>query len=544
MYQDIQLNQIFRKIFINNSEVKLFTDYGGSTYTYGEASKLMLQMHSYFNLCGVKPGDKIALIGGNTAHWGISFLAIMSYGAVVVPILPEFPAADVMHIVDHSDSKLILAGDAQLSKLNSTEAEQVEAIMNITTLESSWARTNEAMNFWKGNQGNDDKYTIDTLFATPFIDENVGVISYTSGTSGFSKGVLLPYRAIKSNVVFALENMELLPGYTILSFLPMAHVFGMIFDFLFPIASGCHITFLNKLPTPKVLVEAFSEVKPYLILSVPLVIEKIYFKQIKPALNKPMMKFLLKTPFKKIIYKKLHDKLVDTFGGRFKELIVGGAAINKEVDDFFRAINFPFLVGYGMTECAPLISYKNWREAKAGSAGVLVNRLEMKIESPNPQEIPGEILIKGDNVMLGYYKNAEATAESFTADGWLKTGDLAIVDNDGFIFIKGRSKNMLLSATGQNIYPEEIEPRFSTENFIAECVVVQRDLKLVALVYPDFEMLRLHKIDKDKIADKLNQCRLRINENLAKYNQIAEIEIRDEEFEKTPKKSIKRYLYS
>lgn len=544
MYQDIQLNQIFRKIFIENPEVKLFSDYGGCSYTYGNAAKLMLQMHAYFDLCGIKSGDKVALIGGNTAHWGISFLATMSYGATLVPILPEFPAADVMHIIEHSDAKLVLAGEAQLSKLNPSEAPQVEAIMNISKLETAWAKTDAAMNFWKAGSGANSKFTLDTLFNTPFANEAVGIISYTSGTSGFSKGVLLPYRAIKSNVVFACEHMPLVPGDNILSFLPMAHVFGMIFDFLFPIALGCHITFLSKLPTPKVLVEAFAEVKPRLILSVPLVIEKIYFKQVKPALDKPLMKLLLKTPLKSLIHKKLHAKLSAVFGGNFLELVVGGAAINSEVENFFRSIKFPFVVGYGMTECAPLITYTGWRNTKEKSAGQLIDRLEMRIDSTDPQNQPGEILIKGDNVMLGYYKNPDATAESFTADGWLRTGDLGVVDADGFLFIKGRSKNMLLSGTGQNIYPEEIEPRFTSEEFIAECVLVQRDHKLVALVYPDFDMLRLHKVSEDKISEELDTCRKRINDHLAKYSQVAALEIRSEEFEKTPKKSIKRYLYS
>ncbi len=544
MYEQIQVNSIFRDVFLKNPEVKLFSDYGADSYTYGDAAKLMLQFHEYFHLCGIQKGDKIALIGANTTHWGISFLAVMSYGAVVVPILPEFPAHDVMHIIQHSESKLVLAGNAQLSKLDIPEAPLLEAVMNINTLESSWAKTAEALNFWKGNQNSNGKYTLDTLFADPFNDEDVAVISYTSGTSGFSKGVLLPYRAIKSNLVFARENMELLPGYNILSFLPMAHVFGMIFDFLFPISSGCHITFLTKLPTPKVLVEAFDTVKPFLILSVPLVIEKIYFKQIKPALEKPLLKILLKTPLKKLIYKKLNEKITAVFGGRFKELIVGGAALNTEVEEFFRTIKFPFVVGYGMTECAPLISYKNWRETKKGSAGALVNRLELKIDSNDPYHVPGEILIRGENIMLGYYKNPEATAEAIDADGWLHTGDLGITDEDNFIFIKGRSKNMLLSSSGQNIYPEEIEAKYSSEDYIAECVVVQREQKLVVLVYPDYDALKLAKVANAKIPHVLDECRIRINKQLAKYSQIAEVVIQEEEFIKTPKKSIKRYLYS
>ncbi|MFV0522331.1 MAG: AMP-binding protein [Mangrovibacterium sp.] len=544
MYEQIQINEIFRKTFLDNPEVKLFSDYGGNSYTYGDAAKLMFQFHEYFDLCGIQKGDKIALIGANSALWGISFLAIMSYGAVVVPILPDFPAADVMHIIKHSDAKIVLADQIQLEKLTPKESELLQAIMNINTLESNWARKSELIDFWKGNGAASNKYNYDTLFAQPFIDEEIGVISYTSGTSGFSKGVVLPYRAIKSNLVFARDSMELLPGYKILSFLPMAHVFGMIFDFLFPISAGCHITFLTKLPTPKILLEAFGTVKPYLILSVPLVIEKIYFKQIKPVLDKPILHFLLQTPFRKLIYKKLNKRIMDVFGGEFQELVIGGAALNKEVEQFFRAIKFPFVVGYGMTECAPLISYKNWRETKAGSAGAIVNRLEFKIDSDDPFHKPGEILIRGENVMLGYYKNPEDTAESIDKEGWLHTGDLGITDEDNFIFLKGRSKNMLLSSSGQNIYPEEIEPRYCSENYIAECVIVQREQKLIALVFPDHDALRLAKISGTNIAKVLDECRVNINKQLAKYSQIAEIEVRDIEFEKTPKKSIKRYLYS
>ncbi|MFV0291276.1 MAG: AMP-binding protein [Mangrovibacterium sp.] len=542
-YKDTQLNQIFRNVFLDNLHTPMFTDYGGATYTHEDASKLICQLHEFFHLCNIQKGDKIALIGANTAHWGISFLAIMSYGAVVVPILPEFTAPDVMHIITHSESKLVLAGDNQLAKLNLSETELVQAVVNITTLEGYWAKEEPYLNFWKG-QHTSKKYTLDTLFTESFADEEVGIISYTSGTSGFSKGVLLPYRSIKSNLIFARENMNLKAGYEILSFLPLAHVFGMIFDFLFPISEACHITFLTKLPTPKVLVEAFGKIKPHLILSVPLIIEKIYFKQVKPALDKPLMKLLLKTPLKHLLYKKLNQKLSAVFGGRFLEVVIGGAALNKEVEDFFRAIQFPFSIGYGMTECGPLISYKNWNATKASSSGAIVDRLEYRIDSPNHFQTPGEILIKGDNVMLGYYKNPEATSNSIDADGWLHTGDLGITDAEHFIFIKGRSKNMLLGASGQNIYPEEIEPRLSAEPFIAECLLVQRDQKLVALVYPDHEALRLAKVPKAKIAQALDACRVNSNKHLAKYCQIAELEIREEEFEKTPKKSIKRYLYS
>lgn len=544
MYSEIQLNQLFRAPFIDTPDFHLFTDYGGNSYTYGEAAKLMLQLHEYFDLCGIERGDKIALVGANTAHWGISFLAIMSYGAVVVPILPEFPAADAMHIIAHSESRLVLADHTQLNKLKTDELNAIEAILNISTLESAWAKTAATLNFWKGGVSSSEKYPIDSLFATPFPEEQVGIISYTSGTSGFSKGVLLPYCSIKSNLVFARENIGIESGHSILSFLPLAHVFGMIFDFLFPISRGCHITFLTKLPTPSVLIEAFGKVRPHLILSVPLVIEKIYFKQIKPTLKKPLVKFLLQTPLKSLIYSKIKSKLSQSFGGRFIELVVGGAAMNSEVEHFFHAMKFPFAMGYGMTECGPLISYKNWRETKISSSGALVDRLEMKIDSPNPMHTPGEILIRGENVMLGYYKNPEATAESIDSEGWLHTGDLGITDKENFIFIKGRSKSMLLGASGQNIYPEEIEPRFASEKLIAECLVVQRGQKLVALVYPDYELLKRAKIADNQIVSELDKCRVRVNKKLAKYSQIAELEIRNEAFEKTPKKSIKRFLYS
>jgi len=536
----------YRQSFQQNKDLLLFSDYEGINYSYEEAAKLICQIHGFFEKCGLAKGDKVALLGRNSSHWGITFLATISYGAVAVPILPDFNPADVHHIVGHSESKILFAGDQLLEKLDLNEMPQLEAVLSLQRMDPVWAKTSEILNFWRQPDSKRAPFNLENLMPAELEDEDICVISYTSGTSGFTKGVLLPARSLVSNIRFARDHMPLKQGEKIVSFLPMAHVFGLLFEFLFPATLGCHITFLTKAPTPQIIVKAFKEIQPHLILSVPLVIEKIYNKQIQPALEKPVMNFLLKVPgIKNLLYKKVKQKLVETFGGRFYEIVIGGAALNREVEDFFRKIKFPFTIGYGMTECGPLISYQAWNKTQPYSAGVLVDRMQLKIDSADPYREVGEIMVKGPNVMAGYYKNPEATAQSIDDDGWLRTGDLGVTDANNFIYIRGRSKNMLLGPSGQNIYPEEIEAKLSSQHFIMECVVVDREGKLVALVYPDYDNLQSHHHNTPEyVAHVMEEYRVRVNKELAKYSQISKIELVEEEFEKTPKRNIKRFLYA
>ncbi|WP_163716003.1 AMP-binding protein [Mangrovibacterium lignilyticum] len=536
----------YKQSFQENKDFQVFSDYEGISYTYGDAAKLIYQIHGFFEQCQLKKGDKVALFGRNSSHWGITFLATISYGAVAVPVLPDFNPADVHHIVKHSESKLLFAADQLFEKLDLAEMNGLQAVISLQRMDPVWAKTTEILNFWRLPNTSRPPFSTDIFMPVELEDEDICVISYTSGTSGFTKGVILPARSLKSNIRFAREHMPLKQGDQIVSFLPMAHVFGLLFEFLFPVTLGCHITFLTKPPTPQIIVKAFKEVKPHLILSVPLVIEKIYNKQIQPALEKPLMSFLLKVPgINTLLHRKVKQKLVETFGGRFYEIVIGGAALNREVEDFFRKIKFPFTIGYGMTECGPLISYQSWDKTRPHSAGKLVDQLQLKIDSADPYNEVGEIMVKGDHVMAGYYKNPEATAQTIDEDGWLRTGDLGITDPNNFIYIRGRSKNMLLGPSGQNIYPEEIEAKLSSQHFIQECVVVDRDGKLVALVFPDYECLQIHHHSKpEDISRIIDDYRLKVNKELAKYSQISKIELVETEFEKTPKRNIKRYLYT
>jgi len=541
-----KLIDYYRNAFRQNKGLQVFSDYEGISYTYDDAAKLIYQLHGFFEQCRLKKGEKVAILGRNSSHWGITFLATISFGAVAVPILPDFNPADVHHIVRHSESKILFAGDQLLEKLDLNEMPAVEAVLSLQRMDPIWAKTNETLNFWR----------LPNLQRTPFSEElfmpneldegDICVISYTSGTSGFTKGVLLPARSLVSNICFAREHMPLKQGEKIVSFLPMAHVFGLLFEFLFPVTLGCHITFLTKAPTPQIIVKAFKEIRPHLILSVPLIIEKIYNKQIQPALERPLASLLLKVPgIRNLLHKKVRKKLVETFGGRFYEIVIGGAALNHDVEDFFRKIKFPFTIGYGMTECGPLISYEAWNKTKAHSAGKLVDRMEIRIDSTDPHHEVGEIMVKGPNVMAGYHKNPEATAQTINEDGWLRTGDLGIIDQNNFIYIRGRSKNMLLGPSGQNIYPEEIEAKLNNSHFILECVVVGREGKLIALVYPDHENLQVHHyIKPEEISRMMEEYRLKVNKELARYSQISKIELVDTEFEKTPKRNIKRFLYT
>jgi len=536
---------LYQQSFAENWDLPGFSDYRGSVYTYGEAARLIRRMHLFFELCQLSAGDKVALLGRNSANWGITFLAVITYGAVAVPVLPDFNPDNVHHIIRHSDARFLFATDLLLQRLNLEEMPDLEAVIHLNQLTPAFVRNPNVKGAWEQSRKLSTDLSAATFRLKKLPENALCVISYTSGTSGFTKGVMLSVKNMASNIVYARDHMPLKAGDRIVSFLPMAHVFGLLFEFLFPLTLGCHITFLTKAPTPPVIMAAFSEIRPHLILSVPLVIEKIYNKQILPALKKPVIRFFMYIPgISAVLRKKVKKKLIETFGGRFHEIVIGGAALGRDVELFFRKINFPFTVGYGMTECAPLIAYAAWDISKPFSAGKLVDRMQIRIDSPDPYREVGEILVKGDHVMIGYYKDEEATRQAIDADGWLHTGDLGIIDRGNYVFIKGRSKNMLLGASGQNIYPEEIEIRLSNLPFISECVVVDRDGKLVALVFADTEKMQEQHVREEQLLRIMEENRILVNRELPRYSQVSRIELVAAEFEKTPKQSIKRYLYS
>jgi len=522
-------------------------DWEGRELSYGEVADEIMRLHEVFRICRVTPGDKIALLGRNSASWAVVWLAAVTYGAVVVPILPDFRPDDVHHIVNHSDAVLFFVADALFAALDADKLHDVGAVFSLAELrvlhcrKESLARSLADVLVPARPQTRPPE-----RFQLPAVgDEQLAAIVYTSGTTGFSKGVMLPHRSLLANVVFARKNMPLEPGDTIVSFLPLAHAFGCAFEFLFPFTAGCAITFLAQTPSPQIILEAFSKVRPRLILSVPLVIEKIYAKRLRPALEKETTKLLMKIPpVRRILYRKIREKLVAVFGGRFREIVIGGAALNGDVERFFSAIGFPFTCGYGMTECGPLISYSGWRDHEPGGVGRKVDTLEVRIDSADGRRVPGEILVRGVNVMSGYYKNPEATSAAIDADGWLHTGDLGVVAAGGTIFIRGRSKTMFLGPSGQNIYPEEIEAKLNSLPFVGESLVIERNGKLFALVYPDLERVDQLRLDERELVRRMEKNRLALNRILPPYASIAKIDVYSEEFQKTPTRKIKRFLYS
>ncbi len=532
-----------------NWDLPGLSNFDGKTLTYEEIADRITFLHQIFNNFKIKPGDKIALLGKNSVNWAVAYLATVTYGAVVVPILPDFHANDIHHIVNHSDAKMLFVMENIFTELDTTKMEKLNTIFAMKNYEILFSRTNKPKDKPENAKSSylekyNGKLTAEKLTFKEISNETLEGIVYTSGTTGFSKGVMLTHNNLAANIIFAREHMGLVAGDTILSFLPVAHSFGCAFEFLFPFCMGCHITFLRQIPSPTIILKAFSKIKPNLILSVPLVLEKIYNNKIKKATDSFPTNILLKTPLiKNLIHKKIRKKLVDSFGGEFNEFVIGGAPLNGAVEDFLKKIEFPFTIGYGMTECAPLISYISWREHKKKSVGILVDTLEFKIDSDDPYNEVGELLVKGENVMIGYYKEAKKTAETIDDDNWLHTADLAVTDKDGFIYIKGRKKTMLLGPSGQNIYPEEIEAKLSNLPFIEEAIVVKREGKLVALVYPDYDKLDLLETKEQKLEKIMKENRDRINNILPSFSKISKIQIYPEEFEKTPKKSIKRYMY-
>jgi long-chain acyl-CoA synthetase len=532
-----------------NWNIEALSNYKEKGYSYKEIAEKILKLHILFKGSGIKEGEKIASVGRNSANWCISYLATVTYGAVIVPILPDFKPEDLTHIINHSDSRLLFVDERIYETLDVTKTPEISGVISlddfslITSLNATTKKVFSSLDEAYSKAYPELKQ--EHIKFSEISNDKLAVISYTSGTTGFSKGVMITHNSLAANVRYAQKNMPLKPGDPVVSFLPLAHTYGCAFEFLFPFTYGCHITILTKTPSPQILIQAFKEIKPRLVLSVPLVIEKIFKKQLLPVISKPHMKILLAIPgVNSILHKKIREKLVATFGGEFKEIIIGGAAFNADAEKFFKKIGFRFTVGYGMTECGPLISYASWNTTKLGASGRAVDTLEVTIDSPDPENVVGEIILRGENVMTGYYKNEKATREIIDEKGWMHTGDLGVIDKEGNIFIKGRSKTMILGPSGKNIYPEEIEAVINNKNYIAESLVISVDNKLIGLIYPDFETMKRDNITEEQFTSILEQTRKEVNERLPEFMAVSKYRIHPEEFAKTPKRSIKRFLYT
>lgn len=539
---------LLERAFRRNFDLPAFSDFPGPTLTYGEVAARVARLHAAFRELNLKPGAKVGLLGRNSSGWATAYLAILSYGAVAVPILPDFREEDIHHILNHSESTLLLTTGAFLERLDPGKMPGVKAILSTKDLSPLFVRREgKAAPLRKADEAARALPTPDPdsiAWARPGPEELASIV-YTSGTTGFSKGVMLPHRSLYRNVLFAQKHMPLEAGDAVVSFLPLAHAFGCAFEFLFPVSVGCRIAFLDKTPSPQVILKAFGAEKPRLVLTVPLVLEKIHAKRVRPFLEKPIVRLLTKVPaLRRKVDVLLRQKLIDAFGGRVLEVVVGGAALNPTVEEFLLRIGFPVTVGYGMTECGPLLTYAGWREHKPQGVGRAVDGMELVVESDDPSRIPGEVKVRGPHVMAGYYKSPEATREVLDENGWLKTGDLGLLDADGFLALKGRSKTMFLGATGQNVYPEEIEARLNALPFVAESLVVERDHRLHALVYPDLEAADAAHAGHEAIVKEMERNRQKLNGRLPPFCQVAAIEIVPEEFQKTPTRKIKRFLYA
>lgn len=545
-------NELIEKSIVSNWEKDALTDFKGATLQYHDVARKIEKLHIIFESSGVQKGDKIALCGRNSSSWAVAFLATLTYGAVAVPILHEFTADQIHNIVNHSEAKLLFVGDYVATVIDQTKMPHLEGIIYLPDYSLVISRTDkltyarEHLNELFGKKYPKYFRKEHVNYYKEQSPDELALINYTSGTTGFSKGVMVPYRALWSNYDFAMTVLGKIikKGDNVISILPMAHMYGMAFEFMFEFIFGCHVFYLTRVPSPAIIAAAFAEVKPAIIIAVPLVIEKIIRKKVFPKIQNNRMRLLLNMPVvNKKVNQKICDQVVKAFGGNFYEIIVGGAAFNQEVEQFLKRIGFPYTVGYGATECAPIICYADYHDFAPGSCGKPVVHMEVKIDSLDPENVPGEILARGLNVMLGYYKNEEATAQTLDSEGWYHTGDLGTMDADGNVYIKGRSKNMLLGANGQNIYPEEIEDRLNSMAMVNECVVVQRGEKLVGLVYPDFDEAATMRLNESDLEGIMEQNRQELNSTQPAYCKLAAIEIVKEEFEKTPKKSIKRYLY-
>ena len=526
------------------------SDFHGKTFTYGELAAHIARFHILYRAAGLKPGDRVAICARNSAEWAATFLGALTYGAVVVPLLHEFQPGNIVHLVAHSEARLLFTERSIADNLDMERMPDIEGVLLLGDLEVVADRDGKLQS---AVDALDSMFTRiypevykpeDIRYATP-LSSDLALINYTSGSTGNSKGVMITYGNLWGNIGFALGQIDFLhPGDGMLSMLPLAHMYGLVFEFLFPLCKGCHITFLGRVPSPKVLLEAFAQVRPQLVITVPLVIEKIVRGKVFPILKKPVVKFLTSIPgIRQLIYARIRKQLVNALGGNLRQLILGGAPLTADVEEFLRKIKFPFTIGYGMTECAPLVTYEWWSTQRPHSCGRLVDGMQVRIDSPDPAKVPGVLYLKGPNVMKGYFKNDEATREALSDDGWLNTGDICTMDRDGYLYIRGREKNMILGPSGQNIYPEEVEIALNDLPLVGESIVVDRGGKLVALVHPDYEAARKEGLTEAQADEKVNALLPQLNKSLPSYARVSEIEIHHDEFEKTPKHSIRRFIY-
>ena len=532
-----------------NWYLNALTDYKGITLQYRDVARKIEKIHILLENAGIEKGDKIAICGRNSAHWAVTYLAVITYGAVVVPILHEFKADQVHNIVNHSESRLLFVGDQIWENLNEAAMPHLEGIIELkdfgvpVSRSEKLAYARDHLNEIFGHKF-PCRFRPDDISYEKEKSEDLAIINYTSGTTGYSKGVMLPYRSILSNVLYCKEKIGLKAGDSVVSMLPLGHVFGMTFDFLYGFTAGAHLWFLTRMPSPKIIAESFAEIRPRVIACVPLIVEKIFKKNILPKVDNKLGKLLLHVPIISDKIKELiKQKAMEVFGGNFIEIIIGGAPFNAEVEAFLKMIDFPYTIAYGMTECGPIICHSHWTELKLASCGKVAARMEAKVLSPNPSAIAGELVCRGANLMLGYYKNEEATRQVIDTEGWLHTGDMATIDEDGNVFIKGRCKNLLLTSSGQNIYPEEIESKLNNMPYVSESLIILQQDKLVGLIYPDSDDAFAHGLNQSDLVRVMEENRLELNKQLPAFSQIARFKLYPEEFEKTAKKSIKRFLY-
>ena len=549
MEQEHQFIDYIEQSIIKNWDKDALTDYKGITLQYKDVARKIAKFHIVLESAGIQPGDKIAVCGRNSAHWAVTFLATITYGAVIVPILHEFKADNIHNIVNHSEAKLLFVGDQAWENLNEDAMPLLEGIASLTDFSALVSR-NEKLTYAFEHRNAIYGQRYPKNFRPEHIcyrkdrPEELAIINYTSGTTGYSKGVMLPYRSIWSNVAYCFEMLPVKPGDHIVSMLPMGHVFGMVYDFLYGFSAGAHIYFLTRMPSPKIIAQSFSEIRPRVISCVPLIVEKIIKKDILPKVDSKIGKLLLKVPIVNDKIKSLaRQAAMEIFVGNFDEIIIGGAPFNAEVEAFLKKIGFPYTIAYGMTECGPIICSSRWETLKLASCGKATTRMEVRIDSPDPKTHAGEIVCRGTNMMLGYYKNPEATSQIIDANGWLHTGDLGTIDDEGYVTVRGRSKNLLLTSSGQNIYPEEIESKLNNMPYVAESLIVLQHDKLVALIYPDFDDAFAHGLQQTDIVKVMEANRIELNQQLPNYSQISKVKIHFEEFEKTAKKSIKRFMY-
>lgn len=541
--------QLIEKSIRTNWNRDALTDYKGATLQYKDVARKIEKMHILLQHAGICPGDKIALCGRNSANWTATFLGVITYGAVAVPILHEFKADNVHNIVNHSEARMLFVGDQVWENFNEAAMPNLEGIIELKNFDLVVSRS-EKLTYAREHLNEEFgkkypcRFRAEQVSYRRELPEELAVINYTSGTTGYSKGIMLPYRSILSNIIHIHDKVNLQAGDRIVSMLPLGHIFGLVFDFLYGVTVGAHLWFLTRMPSPKIIAESFAEIRPRIIACVPLIVEKIFKKNILPKVDNKLGKLLLKLPIiSDHIKAEIRQKAMEVFGGNFIEIVVGGAPFNAEVEAFLRKINFPYTIAYGMTECGPLICHSRWDDIQYTSCGKTVTNMETRVLSDQPETIPGELVCRGMNVMLGYYKNPEATAQTIDSNGWLHTGDMAIKDANGNIFIKGRCKNMLLTASGQNIYPEEIEARLNNMPFVNESLIILKDNKLVALIYPDNDEAFAQNMNKAELEAAIETNRLELNKQLPAYSQITRIKLYPEEFEKTAKKSIKRFMY-